>query len=362
VAGFEGLVPITSVVDNWISSSSGNWTTVADWSSGVPNFNSDVVISKAGRYTVTLSSADNALSLSLNDSGATVSDNTGGSLSLAGVSGTLAITNGTFQLAGGSLQAGTISIGAGGTFLIAKGSYTGSNALSETITNNGSLIDNTTATITGSISGTGTLVIANKGVLEVGGSVNENVTFASGSNGTFKVDHSLTAPFGGTIIGLTPKDSVDLVDLTYVPGNMKATYDSSAGTLTVTNGSQSVALKLSGNYKNAKWVLSEDATGGTLVVDPPANTASPTSILASLGAGDLRTPSKFGLDNPLVTTGVQDPGGASPHLSPSLEHVVALFNQFMAAGMPGQNGIPLTTPLSQIVANEQEFLARPHHG
>ena len=126
---------------------------VADWNGGVPNSNSDTVISKTGSYTVTLSNADTAHSLSLNDTGALVSDITGGSLKLAGGSGSLAITNGIFQLTGGSLQAGTISISRGGTFLIAKGTYTASNALSETITNNGSLTDNTTATITGNIGG-----------------------------------------------------------------------------------------------------------------------------------------------------------------------------------------------------------------
>jgi hypothetical protein len=61
---FSGLQISGSVVNNWISSSSGNWTTVADWSSGVPNSNSDAVISKAGSYTVTLSNADTAHSLS----------------------------------------------------------------------------------------------------------------------------------------------------------------------------------------------------------------------------------------------------------------------------------------------------------
>src|SRR5262249_23560672 len=158
---FSGLQISGSVVDNWISSSSGNWTKVADWSSGVPNSNSDAVISKTGSYTVTLSNADTAHSLSLNDTGAIVSDITGGSLKLAGGSGTLAITNGIFQLAGGGLQAGTISIGSGGTLLIAKGTYTGSQALSDTITNNGSLTDNTTATITGSISGSGSILAEN---------------------------------------------------------------------------------------------------------------------------------------------------------------------------------------------------------
>jgi hypothetical protein len=76
------------------------------------------------------------------------------------------------------------------------------------------------------------------------------------------------------IFGLTPKDAVDLVDLTYVTGEMKATYDSSAGTLTITNGSQSVALNLAGDFKNATWVLSKDASGGTTVVDPLVNTNS----------------------------------------------------------------------------------------
>jgi YVTN family beta-propeller protein len=359
---FSGLQISGSVADNWISSSSGNWTTVADWSSGVPNSNSDAVISKTGSYTITLSNADTAHSLSLNDTGAIVSDNTGGSLKLAGA---LAITNGTFQLAGGSLQAGTISIGGGGTFLIAKGTYTGSNALSETITDNGSLIDKTVATITGSISGTGTIlaenkanltiagtltgseiftiantahvlitsavsgtgsfVIANSGVLEFGAADSENVTFASGASGTVKVDHSLTAPFTGTISGLTPKDTIDLADLSFVPGKMKATYDSSAGTLTVTNGTNSVSLKLAGNFTNATWVLSKDASGGTTVVDPPTN---PNSSPAS----------------------------------PGLDHVVALFNQHIAAGFPDHNGTPITNALSQIVTNEQQFLAQPHHG
>jgi hypothetical protein len=234
---------------------------------------------------------------------------------------------GTFVLNGGALKAGAIFIDSGGTFLISNGNYTGSNALSEAITNNGSLTDNTTATITGNISGTGSLVIAGKGVLEVGGSVSENITFASGSSGTFKLDHSVTAPFTGTIFGLTEKDAVDLVDLTFVPKEMKATYDSSAGTLTVTNGSQSVTLNLSGNFANSTWKLSKDSTGGTIVVDPPSN-----------------------------------PSLSPPSSSPGLDQEVALFNQFIAAGFLDQPGTSISNALSQVVANEQQFLAQPHHG
>jgi hypothetical protein len=69
-------------------------------------------------------------------------------------------------------------------------------------------------------------------------------------------------------------------------------------------------------------VLSKDSSGGTTVVDPPVNANS----------------------------------------SPGLDHVVALFNQFIAAGFPDHNGTPITNALSQIVTNQEQFLAQPHHG
>jgi hypothetical protein len=47
--------------------------------------------------------------------------------------------------------------------------------------------------------------------------------------------------------------------------------NTTGGTLTVTNGSQSVQLNLLGDYTKAAWNLSKDGTGGTLVVDPPIN-------------------------------------------------------------------------------------------
>jgi hypothetical protein len=100
----------------------------------------------------------------------------------------------------------------------------------------------------------------------------------------------------------------------------------STGGLTVSNGTDSVSLKLAGNFTNATWTLSKDATGGTLVVDPPAPTSTNNG-------------------------------------PPGLDHVVALFNQFMAAGFPEQHlGSITTNALSQVTANEQQFLANPHHG
>ena len=100
------------------------------------------------------------------------------------------------------------------------------------------------------------------------------------------------------------------------------------GTLTVTNQftHQSVSLHLVGNYLNASWTLSKDSSGaGTLVVDPPAS--------------------------------------SPPNSPPGLDHVVALFSQSIAAGFSDQNqhGMLNTNPLSQIVANQEQFLANPHH-
>jgi hypothetical protein len=275
----SGFAPVP--LDHWKNTHGGDWRSAANWNPGVPTTGKIADIDATGKYSVAITTNDVAYGLWVNDAQTTVSDSTKGLLTLAGPggvanpNGSLNIDAGTFVLNGGTFKAGTIFIDSGGTFLISSGSYTGSNALSETITNNGSLTDNTTATITGNISGTGSLVIAGKGVLEVGGLVSENITFASGSSGTFKLDHSLTAPFTGTIFGLTPKDSLDFADLTYVAGKMKATYDNSADTLTITNGSQIVSINLSGNFTKATWVLSKDASGGTTVVDPLVTNSSP---------------------------------------------------------------------------------------
>ncbi len=109
----------------------------------------------------------------------------------------------------------------------------------------------------------------NVGSLEFGAADSENVTFATGSTGTLKVDHSLTARFTGTIAGLTQHNMVDLADLTWVKGQMHATFsgNSAGGVLTVTDGSHSVELKLSGNYTTSTWALSHDGSGGTEIVD-----------------------------------------------------------------------------------------------
>jgi hypothetical protein len=110
---------------------------------------------------------------------------------------------------------------------------------------------------------------------------------------------------------------------------------------------------LSGNVAAALQFhdLSHYAADLGLTLDPP-----------SLVAGVLPTSSSFGLMNAQTTTGPQDSGGKPPHVSPGLDHVVTLFNQFVAAGFPDQHGALSTNPLSQTAMNQEQFLAQPHHG
>jgi hypothetical protein len=62
---------------------------------------------------------------------------------------------------------------------------------------------------------------------------------------------------------------------------------------------------------------------------------------------------------------VDPPAPTSPNNGPpGLDHVVALFNQSIAAGFSdlNQHGLMNTNPLSQIVTYQEQFLANPHHG
>ena len=97
--------------------------------------------------------------------------------------------------------------------------------------------------------------------------------------------------------------------------------------------------------------LSHYAADLGLTLDPP-----------SLVAGG--PPTSSSLMNAQTTTGPQDSGGKPPQVPPGLEHVVALFNQSIAAGFSDQqqHGVLNTNPLSQVVTNQEQFLAHPHHG
>src|SRR5262249_15036175 len=154
--------------DHWINSAGGDWATAANWGNGVPTANLAADIDASGTYTVTIYSGDTADGLLINAAGATVSDNTGGSLSITGSggpsnpNGALTISAGSFALPGGGLTAGSISIANGGALLVSQ-SYTGPRALAESITNNGSITISNASIVTfnGAISGSGSVTVQN---------------------------------------------------------------------------------------------------------------------------------------------------------------------------------------------------------
>jgi hypothetical protein len=133
--------------------------------------------------------------------------------------------------------------------------------------NSGAVVD-----VTGSITGKGTIELLDHAKVEIGGSVSsdQTVTFASaGAAALLILDDS--HDFHGTIVGLTEypveklENHVDLKDLKYISGLMHAHY--SGGMLTISNGADSVTLKVSGSSDPA-FELSSDGSGGTLVDDP----------------------------------------------------------------------------------------------
>jgi hypothetical protein len=146
--------------------------------------------------------------------------------------------------------------------------------------------------------------LSQRGSLEFGAGDSEKVTFAPGATGTFKIDHSLTAPFIGYVSGLSTKNAIDLADLTWSKKLMTATYTGSAsgGTLTVSNGTNSVKLNVLGDYRTASWSLSKDKNGGTLVVDPPISGSRTSTDRATVPA---ETPSPASASGPSLRSAIR---------------------------------------------------------
>ena len=188
----------------------------------------------------------------------------------------------------------------------------------------------------------------------------------------------------------TPVDTDDTVSITIkgVPSYEKitagpgetVTTSTSKGSTTytitsTTPGAAITDLTLTSTYnkkqlvKNTFTVTASNTTSGesgkkatslsttVTVIDPPILATNENNQ----GLADL--PSGFGLTTAQDTVGGHLLGGAPPTSPPGLDQVVALFNQYIAAGFPQQHGGQITTnALSQVMTNEQQFLAQPHHG
>jgi hypothetical protein len=197
------------------------------------------------------------------------------------------------------------------------------------ITNTGHLIaNNGTDIFAGAVSGTGTATVQGAGSIEFGSTTTSNITFGAGG-GTVTFDAASTLTGKLSVTGFTLGDTIDLADIKYSGSGPTLTFNK--GVLTVSDGTDVAKLNMVGNFTLANFHVAPDGSGGTLLTDPPV--------------------------------GGQPLSSAPPNSSPSLDHVVALFSQSIAAGFSDQNqhGALNTNPLSQVVTNEEQFLVHPHH-
>jgi hypothetical protein len=198
------------------------------------------------------------------------------------------------------------------------------------VTNTGQLIaNNGTDIFAGAVSGTGTATVKGAGSIEFSSTTTSNITFFPGADGTVTFDAPSTLTGKLSVTGFTLGDTIDLADIKY--GSSGPSLAFSKGVLTVSDGTDVAKLNMIGNFTLASFNAAPDGSGGTLITDPPV--------------------------------GGQPLNSAPPSSPPGLDHVVALFTQ-SAAGFSDQSqlGALNTNPLSQIVTNQEQFLANPHHG
>ncbi|WP_049820003.1 Ig-like domain-containing protein [Bradyrhizobium japonicum] len=131
------------------------------------------------------------------------------------------------------------------------------------------------------------------GSLELAGAVSASITFQQ-TTGMLILDEA--TKFTGNIIGLsgngdpTASDILDLRDIAYGVGtSVSYSGNTSSGLLTVTDTQNHTArLNLVGDYTHSTFNLASDGQGGTFVIDPPAQDATPhqTAAIAMVQGAD----------------------------------------------------------------------------
>ena len=148
------------------------------------------------------------------------------------------------------------------------------------------------------VTGTGTGVIA-AGTLQFENSFNENVSF-TGTSGTLTLFQSLS--YGGSVSGFSHAggEFIDLRDVGFVSA-AEASFSgtSSGGVLTVTDGTNTAQIHLTGNYLSSTFVAADDGAGGVIIHDPAASPHAVQKMAQAMAAfapaeGAVYTPASHG--------------------------------------------------------------------
>jgi hypothetical protein len=225
------------------------------------------------------------------------------------ISGAGTIGGGTLTLANGGVIEGQFTTGLvvdtgastvtnTGTIEVVDG---GAVSVESALDNTGTvLVTNGTLTLAGAVTGAGVAQIKG-GVLDAAGSFDENVAFTGGT-GVLKLADS-QGYTSGQISGFSTTGgmSLDLQDIGFTSGITTATFSgtSTSGVLTVTNGTQTAAINLTGDYLASTFTTSADTSGGTTVVDPTGPAVvqrfveatarmAPTAAATATRAGEAR--------------------------------------------------------------------------
>jgi hypothetical protein len=197
-----------------------------------------------------------------NETGGIVDATGGGQLtintgvSIGPASGPAAVTN-----------AGTLRADASSELFVADG-----------VANSGTLNANSgIVAVAGAVTGTGSAIINGTGTVEFGAASTNLVKFAAGSTGELILDESVK--YSGTIAGFGLHQSIDLVDINEATATLSYAPNSpnTSGVLTINDHDGHVAhVKFDGTFVIGNFHLANDGGGGTLLTDPPVDTAAHT--------------------------------------------------------------------------------------
>jgi hypothetical protein len=131
-------------------------------------------------------------------------------------------------------------------------------------------------TIDGAVTGDGNALISGSATLEFGAASSATTTFAANASGTLKLDDVLD--FTGTIAGFNAHDQLDLGSVQFGDSlalNYSSNTAGTGGTLTVSDGTHTANIALSGQYDAGGFHVGSDGTTGTLITYTPSTAINP---------------------------------------------------------------------------------------
>ena len=213
--------------------------------------------------------------------------------------------SGTVTLdAGGTLVAGSVEVGADGDIVMAGGTLDPPNTITidagGTISGFGTVLGNVadngmlealggTLVISGALSGGGSAVVGENGIIEFKSTFTGIVAFAAGITGTLRLDQpSLTTP--PTISGFTVGDTINLSSVTYDPAGSAGLEPGSNNVLQIIENGTPYTLDLDPtlDYVGHDFLLSPDmAAGGTDITVGQVPLTGPGTVPAGETTSDV---------------------------------------------------------------------------